>query len=355
MARTQDPAIREFILRNIESHPDKVASLTAEKFELSRTGVARYMSRLVAEGFIIAEGQTKARRYQLKDLVKEHVRLVRDGFWNEDTVWRERVRPLMKDVKDNIVDICQYGFTEMLNNVLDHSGSPDVLIMYRQTYTKIHVEVFDHGIGIFNKIKNDFHLADPRTALFELSKGKITSDRKNHSGEGIYFTSRMFDEFSILSGHLFYRRMRRDDDNDWLIEVLDRPQDKKGTFVTLEIGTNADWTTREVFEKYQGSDIYFRKTHVPVSLGRYPGEQLVSRSQAKRILARFPDFSEVILDFTGVSDIGQAFADEVFRVFQNEHPETFLVAIGTNENIERMIKYVKRETTNALQTPPPTS
>jgi STAS-like domain of unknown function (DUF4325) len=91
----------------------------------------------------------------------------------------------------------------------------------------------------------------------------------------------------------------------------------------------------------RGTTLYFVKPHAPLSLGRYPGEQLASRSQAKRIMARFHDFAEVILDFDGVSDIGQAFADEIFRVFKNEHPDTFLMAANANENIERMIKYVQ--------------
>jgi anti-sigma regulatory factor (Ser/Thr protein kinase) len=339
MARKQDPAIQEFILQNVEEHPDSIASMAAQKFGLSRTGIGRYMGRLVDDGFLSAQGNTRARRYQLKALVDFILPLERTGLWNEDTVWREHVRPIMKDVKPNVVDICQCGFTEMLNNVLDHSQSPDVVISYQQTYTTVNLHVWDHGIGIFRKIKQDFKLADERTALLELSKGKITSDKRNHAGEGIYFTSRMFDSFSILSGHLFYTRQRRDGD-DWLIESKDKADVTEGTSVIMSIGTKADWTTRDVFDKYQGEDIYFRKTHVPVALGRYPGEQLVSRSQAKRILARFTDFSEVLLDFGGVAEIGQAFADEIFRVFRTDHPETLIVPLNTNKNIDRMIQYV---------------
>src|SRR5208282_769028 len=130
--------------------------------------------------------------------------------------------------------------------------------------------------------QRDFHLDDPQTALLELSKGKLTSDKKRHSGEGIYFTSRMFDEFVIYSDHLFYSRFRRDDD-DWLIEKHDEQRQRKiGTYVSMRIRTNADWTPRQVFDKYGGDDIYFRKTHIPIALAKYPGEQLVSRSQAKR-------------------------------------------------------------------------
>jgi anti-sigma regulatory factor (Ser/Thr protein kinase) len=357
MARKQNPAIRDFILRNVDENPNSVASLAAKKFGLTRAGIGRYMDRLIEEGFLVGEGKTRSRHYQLKPLVDFLLPLERGVMppWTEDTVWRDHILPLIKNVPHNIIDICQYGFTEMLNNVIDHSESPDAFVSYTQTYARIILYVGDHGLGIFNKIQQDFNLADPRTALLELSKGKITSDKRRHSGEGIYFTSRMFNKFSILSGHLFYARLRRDDD-DWLIESEEKKQETKGTFVTMEIVTNANWTMQGVFDKYQGDDIYFRKTHVPIALGRYPGEQLVSRSQAKRILARFTDFSEVMLDFKGVAEIGQPFADEIFRVFKEDHPDVKLLALNTNKNIDKMIQYVQSEnSTLPLPLPGPKS
>ena len=98
--------------------------------------------------------------------------------------------------------------------------------------------------------------------------------------------------------------------------------------------------TREIFDQDQGEGLGFRKTHVPVKLGLYPGESLVSRSQAKRVLARFDEFSEVCLDFSGVEDIGQPFADEIFRVFRNAHPEIRFSTIGTNPSVQKMIDFV---------------
>jgi len=94
-------------------------------------------------------------------------------------------------------------------------------------------------------------------------------------------------------------------------------------------------------QKYQGDVVGFTKTHVPISLGKYPGEQLVSRSQARRVLARIDRFSDVMLDFQGVQEIGQAFADEIFRVFKNAHPDTKITAIRTNYQVSRMIQYVQ--------------
>ena len=112
----------------------------------------------------------------------------------------------------------------------------------------------------------------------------------------------------------------------------------------MEISTDAEWSMRTVFNAYQEDDLRFRKTHVPIKLGNYPGEQLVSRSQAKRVLARFDQFSEVILDFQGVEDIGQPFADEIFRVFRNSHPDTQIIAVRANQDIMKMIRFVKEPT-----------
>jgi len=71
-------------------------------------------------------------------------------------------------------------------------------------------------------------------------------------------------------------------------------------------------------------------------LAQYGDEQLVSRSQAKRLIARFDSFKKVILDFKGVQEIGQAFADELFRVYANEHPDVELIPDNMTDQVQRM-------------------
>lgn len=338
----QNPDVREYILRHVENEPASVASSTAKEFGLSRTAVNRYIKRLIDEGYLDAIGNTNARRYSLKTIVNINEKI--DNITRhtpEDVIWRHKILPHILHVPQNVIDICQYGFTEIFNNVIDHSLSDGAFISYEQNYTTIQMLVVDYGIGIFRKIQKDFQLPDPRSALLELSKGKLTSDKKRHTGEGVFFTSRMFDEFIIKSGDLFYIRRRQSDD-DWLIEAGDQ-EPQVGTSVQMTISTAAQWTSREIFDEYQGDDLRFRKTHVPIMLGKYPGEQLISRSQAKRVLARFDQFSEVMLDFYGVDDIGQPFADEIFRVFMINHPDIEIYYVRANEKITTMIEYVSRE------------
>ena len=64
---------------------------------------------------------------------------------------------------------------------------------------------------------------------------------------------------------------------------------------------------------------------------------MLFRSQAKRVLARVELFRTVVFDFSGVATIGQAFADEIFRVFALAHPAIELLFIHVNAEIRRMI------------------
>jgi hypothetical protein len=65
---------------------------------------------------------------------------------------------------------------------------------------------------------------------------------------------------------------------------------------------------------------------------------LISRSQAKSLIARARQFTQVQLDFAEVPEIGQAFSDEIFRVFVLAHPHVQLEAVNANPDVQRMIK-----------------
>jgi hypothetical protein len=51
------------------------------------------------------------------------------------------------------------------------------------------------------------------------------------------------------------------------------------------------------------------------------------------LIARFERFKVVLLDFEDVNEIGQAFADELFRVYGNDHPAVELVPINMTEPV----------------------
>ena len=116
---------------------------------------------------------------------------------------------------------------------------------------------------------------------------------------------------------------------------LMKTYDRKGTFVFMNISLDSQRTTKEIFNQYtlDPDELSFNKTVVPVRLARLD-DKLISRSQAKRLVARFEGFKKVILDF-------EAFADEVFRVFQQSHPDVQLVPHDASEDILKMIRRVQ--------------
>ena len=49
---------------------------------------------------------------------------------------------------------------------------------------------------------------------------------------------------------------------------------------------------------------------------------------------------KIILDFKGVASLGQGFADEVFRVFKNQHPDIVIKTENINPVLNSIIKHV---------------
>jgi anti-sigma regulatory factor (Ser/Thr protein kinase) len=333
--RQRTVLIRQFITQMVAHHPTDIASITCEKFGITRQAVSRHLSELCGSGVLEATGNTSARSYVLRPLANISLRIPVTRDLEEDVPWRQDIRPHLTGVPQNVLDICAYGFTEMLNNVIDHSESNDVQLHAVYTAESVSINIEDHGIGIFRKIKNAMDLNDEREAILELAKGKLTTDPQRHTGEGVFFTSRMVDLFYIWSGKLCFTHIRPD--SDWLIEV-DRDE-FRGTAIQMVVSLRSTLHPKDLFAQYSAGehDLTFSKTHVPVRLAQYGSENLLSRSQARRVLNRFNRFSEVLLDFGGIDFIGQAFADEIFRVFQTAHPEIKLVAINANPSVAGMI------------------
>jgi anti-sigma regulatory factor (Ser/Thr protein kinase)/biotin operon repressor len=331
--RDRGEAVRSFIVAQLSEHPGDVVRLAATKFGCSRQAIHKHLQRLISEGAVEQTGKTRAKQYRLAPLVqfsKDYE--VKKGL-TEDAVWRTDIAPALGKLPENVLAIWQYGFTEMFNNVIDHSEATTVTVRLTRNAASTTIHIADNGIGIFRKIQQALELADERHAVLELAKGKFTTDPAHHSGEGIFFTSRMFDEFDILSGEVCFTH-EFDHKEDWIVQM----QEAKGTIVSMELNNHTSRTTKKIFDKFASPDDYgFTKTVVPVKLMQYGDDALVSRSQARRLLARIDRFKTVVLDFAGVASIGQAFADEVFRVFRARHPAVELVPIHANGDVSNMI------------------
>ncbi len=325
--------IRDFLVHAIASGVANPVRAATQKFGISRQAVNRHIRALARESVVLPIGATRARRYELAVTETERSYGL-DEALDESRTWREFVRPTLAGLTSNAVELCHYAVTEIVNNAIEHSEGTFMHVVVKRSAAHVEIDVHDDGIGIFRKIRDALQLADDYEAVLELVKGKFTTDPKRHTGEGIFFASRMCNKFAIVSGTLFFSHRP---DHDWLLESHEHTD---GTAIQMTFKTTTSRTISEVFDRYASTDEEYRfaVTHVPVFLARLGEDNLISRSQAKRLVARFDRFDEVVLNFANVQSIGQAFADEVFRVFREEHPKVEIVVANAAPGVEKMIR-----------------
>ncbi len=326
--------VKEFILKQVERHPRDIVSLVAKQFGLSRQRAHFYVAREVGKGKIIKVGQTSQTRYFLAGGKHVEFGLKITPDLDEYTVWSKYIKPMTLHYSDNIQGVCSYGFTEILNNAIHHSEGTTVYIKVNISDGNLNISILDNGVGIYKKIQTALNLESARESILHLSKGKFTTDPSNHTGEGIFFTSRVYDSFSIFSDDMFYSF----EGKDWFLSSEKREDFGKGSYIRMRVSLNSTKTIKEVMDQYADAEIGFGKTIVAVALSADPGDPHVSRSQAKRLLLGLEKFKTIVLDFKGVESVGQAFVDQVFRVFQNEHPDITINYFNMNDDVDKMIK-----------------
>lgn len=319
--------------RTVAGPHRNLAKLVQDRFDVSRPTANRYIRALIEDGVIRRAGRGQ---YELAHSTSQFVHEL-EGL-EEHVIWHDEIEPCLRGLPQNVLRVWHYGCTEMINNAIDHSAGQALFIRVDRTALATQVDVLDDGVGIFRKIANALGLEDDRHAVLELAKGKFTTDPENHTGEGIFFSSKTFDEYMIMSRNIHYSH-DSDTDEDWIMgeDYQGGGPDGEGTLVRMALANDSPRKLSEVFDRFTESDYGFDRTVVPVRLLAYGEDRLVSRSQAKRLISRFERFGTVVLDFAGIESIGQAFADEVFRVFAKQHPEIELVPVNAGEQVSQMI------------------
>jgi anti-sigma regulatory factor (Ser/Thr protein kinase) len=313
---------------------------------ITRQAVSLHLRQLIAAGDVFKSGSTRAARYFPGDLApaprRTRLDLALPGL-DESVVYSKiAITMNLATLSPNVEAIAHYAFTEMLNNAIDHSLSDRCTIEVCLDAAKFSFIVKDRGIGVFQSIASKKELQDEPAAMIELIKGKTTTMPDAHSGEGIFFASKAADRF-VLRSHRLQLEWDRERDDVFVSDV----RYTKGTLVQFEIRKDSRTRLSDVFAAFapEEYDYRFEKTRVQVKLLR---SDYVSRSEAKRLLHNLDRFSEIELDFRGVRQVGQGFADEVFRVFATAHPGIVIRTSNTAEPVTAMVRHVKRVTGGPL-------
>ena len=258
---------------------------------------------------------------------------------NEEDVWKE-VLGKASDIPPMARSILYHGVTEMVNNAIDHSSGSHTQVSYQDNGQDIIVTVSDNGVGAFRHLSEHFGLPGAEHALIEVTKGKRTSAPDKHAGEGLFFTLRMMDEARVEANGLAVWAQTDENSDTEFAQGTSRV--KEGTVVTLRIAKDTTRRIADVFARFAPMDDEtgtgtFAETSVPLHLVRVTGG-FVARSEAKRLASGLEKHARAEIDFSQHEVVGQGFADELFRVWAKQNPQTVLSVRGANPVVRMMIQ-----------------
>jgi len=341
---------KQKILQIIEKRGKVISSEITAQVGVSRQYVNLVVSSLVAEGKILKFGGTRNAFYVSSEYAKAHPEVLPSSFYKKYEnkgleehmvlVGIEKQFLFITRLPENVRSIFTFAFSEMLNNAIEHSRSKTISVYVGIQNNNLSFVVEDFGIGVFRNIMRTRHLQSETEAIQDLLKGKTTTMPKSHSGEGIFFTSRSADAFVLESFGYELTVTRKN------VAMRRLPRSKRGTKVSFEISAASTLHLNDVFKKYtnlaENSDYGFDKTEIRVKLFTMGGVH-ISRSQARRILSGLEKFKIILLDFDQVPVVGQAFADEIYRVFQSKHPDIVIQEENMSEGVKFMVERAKNE------------
>ena len=323
--------INDCILTKIYNGSVDVSESAADAFGINRNTVHTYINNLINLNIIrrVSRGKYELVTYNDMYILKRE----NDELESEDYIYDKYFKPYTEHFDKNIKDIWRYSFSEMVNNVIDHSQASELRIVIFRNYLNTFVCLADNGVGIFNKIQNHFKYARIDDAISELYKGKLTTDEKNHSGEGIFFTSKAMDEFYIVSGKKFFIVNKLD---NTFLDISEDTTD--GTLVCMGISNKSKKELSEVFENYADTDNGFFRTKIIMK--NIFDSSPISRSEAKRLCNNLEKFKEVILDFSDIAFMGQGFAHQLFSVFAKNNPQIKIISENMSDDVYKMYMHI---------------
>ena len=335
------------IIEYLKQHKTATGKELCTFLGISRQALNKHLKELINNSIIVKIGNTKnviyestspssKKKISKKILYKKEYKL--QGL-EEDEIFNKLalILNLKKNMNERSLNIIQYAFTEILNNAIEHSKSDRCVVEILLDQYNFEFTIRDFGIGVFYSIYEKFNLYDENAAVGELIKGKTTTMKERHSGEGIFFTSKSADIMQLRSHNinLAFDNKKKD-------IFLQEKKSIKGTEVQFTISKNSKRKLGDIFSNFAPEEFEYRfdRTKVAVKLFQ---TTYVSRSEAKRLLFGLNEFKEILLDFKGVKSIGQGFADEIFRIFKNNFPNIAIKTENVSNVLKPMIKHVEND------------
>ena len=254
--------MKEKILALVKEKKGLSGVQLSEILGVSRQAVNKHLKPLLQNGSLIKTGVTRGAVYKIATSGKKPSKAFRKSFFldglEEDKVFQQisLALNLTRTISPKANEIARYAFTEMLNNAIDHSQSENCHVEVIVDEFNFQFRIRDYGMGIFFSIYDKYKLSDENSAVGELIKGKTTTMREKHTGEGIFFTSKVADKMFFRS-----HRVKLLFDNHKKDIFIEEMKNIRGTevFFSVKKRTRKNWQTRSPFLPLRNLIISLRK------------------------------------------------------------------------------------------------
>ena len=333
------------------------AAEIARRLKVTRPTVSRHLTAMIEDGRVAKEGGGKRVRFRngfagmavsedevptdRKDIGTpppsslSFVRRYPRAVISEDRVWQEllSLHPVLGRLSVPARELFRIRLHRDAQQRHRALAGREVEVCFSQASDDtLSFEIQDDGVGLFQSLRRSLRLGSVEEAVKKLSQSRLPPLPDGRVAAGLFFSSRAARRFEVDSNGF---RWMVDNQSGSTAAASAGP--RKGTRVRFQGELQPRRTLAELFARYSEHTIV-HKTRVVVTLGT----SFISRKEAQRLLAPLERFHTVVLDFKDVKEIGQGFADEVFRVWPSSHPHVTLEPINMSPVVSLMIDHARR-------------
>ena len=220
----------------------------------------------------------------------------------------------------------------LLLNCWRHSEGRQASCQVSRVDDSIVITVQDDGLGIFERVMQEYRCLSKVEAIGELLKGARVFTSSPSAGLARLVWS--VDFATIEANQLRLSLMGRS--RDWAIS--EGRSVRPGTSIALEIREDLlDGLERSI----QSIVPPLGRVFLPVAAFQQKASgRILDRRDAKRLLRGVARHPELIVDFRFVETVAHSFVEYLFVDFRAMHPQSSLVPINLNSSIRSMINFV---------------
>jgi hypothetical protein len=237
-------------------------------------------------------------------------------------------------VEDGILQACEWGLSEIMDNVIQHSMEDTGFIMGQVLKESqiLKISIFDYGQGIFQSLKNSsFRPRNASDAISLSVQEGVTRDKKIGQGNGMWGLYNIINlndgVLQIISGKGVLNFVNRKKVTESYQNIIMLNKYKQSTAVNFDIKLNKVISMKEALGGYEPIDMFLenledefdRIIYKIIEQSSGTGTRQSGLRIKNELLNIYKSAKKpVIIDFEGVVIISSSFADELIGKLVSE-------------------------------------